>query len=83
LQLQGIQTPRIAVPPAGIAGIVVASTIIVFLLLVCCVLRKASTRKSLANWLMQPKGGFKTVPLALWEDEEEVFVIDNEEFFKD
>ncbi|KAI8613775.1 hypothetical protein BC830DRAFT_1130539 [Chytriomyces sp. MP71] len=83
LQLQGIQTPRIAVPPAGIAGIVVASTIVVFLLLVCCVLRKASTRKSLANWLMQPKGGFKTVPLALWEDEEEVFVIDNEECFKD
>ncbi|KAJ3399378.1 hypothetical protein CcCBS67573_g04655 [Chytriomyces confervae] len=69
LQIHGVAMPKVGIPVGAVIGIIVGIAVFVLLLIVCCCLRKASTRKNIANWLMQPSGGWQR--LELWKDGEE------------
>ncbi|KAI8619251.1 hypothetical protein BC830DRAFT_1104949 [Chytriomyces sp. MP71] len=66
LQMHGIAMPRTGLPISAVIGIVFGIALVTAIGVVCCCLRKSSTRKSIANWLMQPSGGWQR--LELWKD---------------
>ncbi|KAI8616373.1 hypothetical protein BC830DRAFT_1118249 [Chytriomyces sp. MP71] len=66
LQMHGIAMPRTGLPISAVFGIVLGLALVTALGVVCCCLRKSSTRKNIANWLMQPSGGWQR--LELWKD---------------